>query len=148
MPADVDHRMLQARREELTRLFNDRAPIGRAFGMTLSYFEDGSACLDQPYNPDLDHALGGIHGGVIATLLDNAGWFAAAPFYANWIATVELQVRLHEPVSRCRLVARGRLVRAGSRISVAEMEVRTAEDLLVASGTGTFTDTSVSRKTG
>ena len=31
---------------------------------------------------------------VIATLLDNAGWFTAAVEYDTWIATVELTVRL------------------------------------------------------
>lgn len=140
-----DDKVLQGRRCELETLFNDHAPIGRAFGMILYYDDEGSACFDQPYNPDFDHAMKGIHGGVMATLLDNAGWFTAAPYYENWIATVEMQMRLHEPVRGKHLMARGSLVRAGRRIAVAKMEIHTADGTLVATGTGTFTDSSVPR---
>ncbi|MBL6975785.1 MAG: PaaI family thioesterase [Deltaproteobacteria bacterium] len=141
----VDPGTLEKHRRELDSLFNEHAPIGRAYGMSAYYDDEGCAVFDLPYNPDFDHAMGGIHGGVMATLLDNAGWFTAAPYYENWIATVEMQVRLHEPVQRKHLVARGRLVRAGKRISVANMEVRTTEGTLVASGSGTFTETSAPR---
>jgi len=102
--------ILLRRRSELETLFNSHAPIGRALGMSLCYDGEGRACFDQPYNPDFDHALNGIHGGVIATLLDNAGWFTAAPFYENWIATVEMQMRLHEPVRHEHLTSIGSLV--------------------------------------
>lgn len=142
----VEPHVLSERRRQLDSLFNDHAPIGRIFGMSAYYDDDGCAVFDLPYNPNFDHALNGIHGGVLATLLDNAGWFTAAPYYENWIATVEMQVRLHEPVRGKHLVARGRLVRAGKRISVATMEVRTAEGVLVASGSGTFTETSATRR--
>jgi uncharacterized protein (TIGR00369 family) len=131
----------EQRRELLCTLFNDRAPIGRLFGMRLSY-EGEHAVFHMPYNPDLDHALGLTHGGAVATLLDNAGWFTAAPFFDRWIATVELTVRLLEPVGRQALVARGALVRRGKRLTVAEMEVRGEQGQLVATGGGTFTVTS------
>ena len=52
------------RTAELIRLFEERAPIARFFGMHLSYNEEGGAVVDLPYNPNLDHALGGIHGGL------------------------------------------------------------------------------------
>ncbi len=79
---------------------------------------------------------------MIATLLDNAGWFTAAPYFDRWIATVELTVRLHQPVARQQLTARGRIVRRGKRITSAEMEVRGEQGQLVATGSGTFTVTS------
>ena len=46
-------------------LFNVKAPIAQTFGMTLSFDDDMRAVVDLPYNPGLDHALKGIHGGVI-----------------------------------------------------------------------------------
>ena len=128
------------RRARMVTTFNG-SPIGRLFGMTLRY--DGEAAvLDLPYNEHLDHALGATHGGVLATLLDNAGWFTLAPFYPTWIATVEFQVRLHEPAVRRDLRARGRVVRRGWHLSVAEMEVRDMDDRLIATGSGTFARTS------
>lgn len=134
-------REIQQRRSQLEALFNERAPIARLFGMRLAY-EGEAAVFHMPYNPDLDHALGQTHGGAVATLLDNAGWFTAAPYFDRWIATVELSVRLHEPVARQELTARGRIVRRGKRIVSAEMEVRGEQAQLIATGSGTFTVTS------
>ena len=130
------------RRDGLMRLFNDVAPIAKLFGMTLSYDGD-AAVFDMPYNPALDHALGGTHGGAIATLLDNAGWFTVAPAYDTWVATVEFQTRLHRPTAGSHLRARGRVVKQGKRLSSADMEVRDAAGHLVATGSGTFAVTSV-----
>jgi uncharacterized protein (TIGR00369 family) len=106
------------------------------------HYEADSAVFHLPYNAALDHAMGGVHGGAIATLLDNAGWFSAAAYYSTWIATVDLHVRLLEPVTRQSLVARGRVVRHGKRLAMADMEVRIVDGDLVATGTGTFAVTS------
>lgn len=131
------------RKAHLARLKTmfDQAPIARAFGMTLSYDGEHRAVFTQPYNASFDHSIGGIHGGVFATMLDNAGWFTVAVHYETWIATVEFQVRLLEPVQKEELVATGRLVHSGKRIATAEMEV-CAGGRRVAIGSGTFTVTS------
>lgn len=132
----------ERRRERLVALFR-RAPIVRTFGMTLSYDEEGRAVIDLPRNPDLDHAAGDVHGGVIATLLDSAAWFTAAPRYEGWISTVEFDTRLLEPAGGGDLRAVGDLLRAGRRLSTARAECRDGEGRLVAVGTGTFTVTGV-----
>lgn len=132
---------VRARQEMMLRLFA-RAPIKQAFGMELSYDGEGRALFDMPYNPALDHFLGGIHGGIIATLLDNAGWFTAATCYDTWVATVELQVRLLVAVEQVGLHAAGSLLKVGKRFAVGEMQVRTADGRLVAVGSGTFAVTS------
>jgi uncharacterized protein (TIGR00369 family) len=134
---------LQRRATQLKELFA-KAPIGRTFGMKLSYTADFEAVFDLPHNKELQHAMGDTHGGAIATLLDNAGWFTAAIHYESWIATVELQVRILEPCRKEDLRAKGRLVRAGKSLAVAEMEVRTVAKRLVAVGAGTFSATSLS----
>ncbi|PIP37730.1 MAG: hypothetical protein COX20_00670 [Desulfobacterales bacterium CG23_combo_of_CG06-09_8_20_14_all_52_9] len=84
------------RQQDLILSFS-KASIGRSLGMTLSFGPAGEAVFDMPLNPDFEHALGDTHGGVLATLLDNAGWFAAALHYNGWIATAEMQIRLLEP---------------------------------------------------
>lgn len=108
--------------------------------MVLSY-EGERAVLDLPYNSGFDHAAGAIHGGVFATLLDNAGWFAAAQRYEEWIVTVEFTTRLLETAAEEDLRAEGWIVRAGRRVAVAGMEVRAAGGRLVATGSGTFVTT-------
>jgi uncharacterized protein (TIGR00369 family) len=92
--------------------FFDKAPMKRAFGMELS-FTDGQAVFDMPYNPSFDHSLGGVHGGVIATLLDNAGWFNVALHYDLWVATADLHVQFLESVNGSPLRATGQVIRTG-----------------------------------
>lgn len=136
-----DREAILRRQRILVELF-DKAPSKRSYGMELSYDEEGRAVFRMPYNPGLDHFLGGIHGAVIATLLDNAGWFTVAPHYENWVATVEFQCRLLAPVEKVGLWSRGMLVKLGKRFAVAQMEVRTVGGSLVAVGSGTFASTS------
>ncbi|MCB0327245.1 MAG: PaaI family thioesterase [Bdellovibrionales bacterium] len=119
------------------------APVIQTFGMKLSYNENNQAIWDMPYLPKFDNAVGGIHGGVYATLLDNAGWFTVCPHYGFWVATVEYQTRLLDPVEKQDLQAVGKVIRLGRRLSTAQMELRTKSDQLVAVGSGTFTVTSI-----
>ncbi len=107
--------------EELLRMFNENAPIARYFGMKLSYTDEASAVIDLPYNPNLDHAFGGIHGGVYATMLDNADvsvatfTAAAAHDVSCWVATSELSIHFLEPTKHTSLRAVGRLLKHGKR---------------------------------
>jgi len=133
---------IRERMEKLIAFF-DKAPIKKTFGMDFSYNEKGEAIFVMPYNPNLNHALGGIHGGVISTLLDNAGWFTVAPHYKTWIATVDLNVQLLDHAKETRLTAVGNLVRTGKRLAMARMDVHTDEGELIATATGTFSVTSV-----
>ncbi len=126
-----------ARQKWLSEGFS-RAPMKKTFGMELTFDEDNRAVFRLPHNPNLEHALHDTHGGVIATLLDNAGWFTAAVEYDTWIATVELTVRLLEPARQEDLRAVGTLLKAAKNIATTTMEVRSASDRLVAVGAGTF----------
>lgn len=121
-------------------MFNEVAPIARTFGMRLSYGEHGQAIVDLPYNPRLNHGLGGVHGGVYATLLDSAGWFTAAAAHdVNcWLATAEMSIHFLLPVEGTALRAEGQLIKAGKRQDVAEMRLYDAEGRLVGHATGTF----------
>lgn len=126
--------------EQLLHMFNEVAPIAGTFGMSLSYNEEGQAVVDLPYNPGLDHALGGVHGGVYATMLDTAGWFTAAAAHDGscWLATSEMSVHLLLPVERTSLRAVGRLIKRGKRQDVAEMHLYDGDGRLVGHATGTF----------
>ena len=126
--------------DALLHMFNDVAPIARTFGMALSFTPDHHAVVDLPYHPGLDHAQGGVHGGVYATLLDTAGWFTAAAAHDvdDWIATAEMSIHFLLPVHASALRATGRLIKAGRRQDVAEMHLYDADGRLVGHATGTF----------
>lgn len=126
--------------EELLDLFNNRAPLAQTMGMRLSFTNDGSAVVDLPYNPQLDHALGGIHGGVYATLLDSAGWFTAAALQecSCWMATSALNIHFLEAVQETSLRAIGRFIRHGKRQDVVEIHLYDDGQRLVGHAVGTF----------
>ncbi len=125
---------------QLLHMFNEVVPIARTFGMRLSYNDQGQAVVDLPYNPALDHGLGGVHGGVYATMLDTAGWFTAAAAHDEscWLATSEMSIHLLLPVERASLRAVGRLIKRGKRQDVAEMCLYDGDGRLVGHATGTF----------
>lgn len=120
--------------------------IHRTLGTILTYTEDNRAHFELPYNPNFDHALDGIHGGAIATLIDNAGWFTAAQYYDTWLATAEFHVRLLAHARQETLFAVGEMVQVGKRTSVAKMELRGQDGRLIAIGSGTFMPTSAKIK--
>ena len=83
-----------------------------------------------------------VHGGVIATLIDKAGTIAAwswadLPMEARG-ATVALAVNYLEGAVSCDLIAEGRVVRRGRTITVADVEVRNPEGVLIAKGPVTY----------
>ena len=126
--------------EELLQMYNSRASIAKTFGMELSFTEDGRAVVDLPYNPGLDHGLGGIHGGIYATVLDTAAWFtsAAAHDESCLVATSELTIHFLKASKETALQAVGRIVKSGKRMDVAGADLYDGDGQLVGHAIGTF----------
>ncbi len=81
---------------------------------------------------------GTVHGGVIATLVDSAMGAAVAKEDVAPV-TIDLTVTYLEPAQPGRLVARARVRRRGSRITVVEADVTGPDDEAVAHALATFT---------
>ena len=92
-----------------------------------------------PYNPKLDYALKGIHGGVYATLLYTAGWFtSAASRDDNRLTTSEKSIHFLRPTSSTIFRAVGQIVKSGERQDIVEMRPFDGKDHLVGHAIGTF----------
>lgn len=79
-----------------------------------------------------------IHGGMIATLLDEVMAWAPSSF-DSWAVTAEMSIRYRSPASPGEeLVAEGRVVERRRRIYEVRGEVRGADGRLVAEGTGRY----------
>ncbi len=126
-----------AHQQRLIALFAS-STIARSMGLSLSYDESDRALIELPYSGRYDHFQDDVHGGAIAAMVDNAGWFAAAVRYPTWIVSIEFQVRYHEAAGREPLTATGTILRAGKRITQTAMEVRNRSGVLVATGSGSF----------
>jgi len=131
---------LKERRKRLMDMFNDGAPIAGTFGMSLAFDDQNRAVVTLPYNPGLDHAQRGVHGGVYMTMLDTAAWFASALTHEEecWIATSEMSVHFLKPSACTTLKAVASVMKSGKRQDVVEGVVYDEWGNEVGHGVGTF----------
>ena len=115
--------------------------IGKTTNLRMSFDVSGSATCSFLHVTDFDHALHQVHGGLIATMMDNAGWFTAAAEHAQWVVTSDLHIRLLQGTAGEDLRAIGTVVRAGRRQTVVTIAVFAASGIQVAMGSGTFCPT-------
>src|SRR6516225_9626830 len=95
----MPHDSLRDRCDDLVSFFN-RAPLRNSFGMRISFNPQSEAVFEMPYNPNFDHTMGGLYGGVIASMIDNAGWFTAAAQTDHWVSTANLNIQILEPAEK------------------------------------------------
>jgi uncharacterized protein (TIGR00369 family) len=129
----------QARYHAILRdAFHD-APITRMVRQTMEIPAEGTVCITLHADPRYHHGAGRIHGGILALVLDNAGFFASATVSGGfWTATTEFKVNLLESVSDEDVVATGRVLRKGRHLVHAEMDVSRASGVKVAVGLGSY----------
>ncbi len=91
----------------------------------LTAVEPGGCTIELPFRPELSQQHGFFHGGVVGTLADNACGYASftlAPADAS-ILTVEYKLNLMAPAAGDLLIARGRVLRPGRTLVVAQADV-------------------------
>ena len=129
---------------QLAALFGT-SPVSVFIGQQLVECEGGVAEVVLPHRPEFQQALGVTHGGIIATIADTAGFFAAASSSEATVATVEFKINLLAAARGETLRARGTVVQRGSRLVIAEMKVTSDSGTLIAIGLGTYARLSAPR---
>jgi len=81
---------------------------------------------------------GTLHGGVFASLLDNAMGLAVAALVGLRAATIGLDVHFLGAVREGRITCSAEVVHRTRRIATVEAKVRDGDQNLVAMGTGAF----------
>jgi uncharacterized protein (TIGR00369 family) len=118
------------------RSFAQQRAMG-LIGAELTAVEPGRVTAELPFRDDLTQQHGYLHAGIVTTLIDSACGYAAytlMPAGAEVLST-EFKVNLLAPARGERLVARGRVVRAGRTLTVCQGEgavVRDGEEHVVA----------------
>jgi uncharacterized protein (TIGR00369 family) len=122
--------------EELVRA----SEFQRWAGLELAGLTEGSATFAFKPLPHHRNLVGGLHGGVLATLADTATGVAMHSAIWPERTHVTLQLDLHFVASpgTDRVVATGRVIRAGRRIGFAEGEIADEEGTTVATASATF----------
>ncbi len=85
-------------------------------------------------NPDKRYT----HGGILAALVDLTADWALVSYTGRGVPTIDLRVDYHRAAMPGDLTARGKVVKFGSQISVAEAHVYDADGKLLASGRGAY----------
>ena len=115
---------------ERVRKSFDAQGIMDHIGATLTLIEPGVCEIELPYSDAVSQQHGFFHGGVIGTIADSAGGYAAFGLMdaEDGILTVEYKLNLMAPADGDLLVARGQVVRAGRTLTVARGEVRVVKN--------------------
>jgi len=100
-------------------------PFAKLLGIKLDSVEPGDATLSLQIRDDFKQNAGVVHGGVIASLIDSATAFAIIPLlnHDERTTTVDLTISYLRPLTAGSMVARGKVLRAGTRLIVVSAEL-------------------------
>lgn len=102
-----------------------RQGLMRLFGAELIAVGPGTCTIVAPVGPETSQQHGYAHAGLTWSLGDSAAGYAALSLRAvgEEVLTVEMKINLLAPAAGSRLVAEGRVLRAGRRIMVVASDV-------------------------
>ena len=94
-------------------------------GASLTEVAPGRCEIRLPFKPELSQQYGYFHGGVIGTIGDSAGGYAAYTLMPSdaGVLTVEYKMNLLAPGDGELLIARGQVLKAGRTLMVSRAEV-------------------------
>jgi uncharacterized protein (TIGR00369 family) len=94
-------------------------------GATLESVSPGMVEILVSPNPAILQQHGFIHGGVVSAIADSAAGYAALSLMPadTGVLTAEFKINFLAPAAGDRLLARGRVVKAGRTLTLAQAEV-------------------------
>ena len=152
MPSNQE--MQQQILQQLSQAFT-AIPFNQMLGLHLNHIAPDQASMSFTMKNDLigNFLFGILHGGVISSVLDMAGGVAvmAAAIHKHPNAsmtelveivgrcsTVDLQVSFLSPGKGDLFTAKAWLLKSGNHISFTRMELYNQDDVLIATGNGTY----------
>lgn len=117
-----------------------QSPYPSHMSMALDKIELDQAEVTLDLGPCHMQPFGIVHGGVLATLIDTATFWAAflrLPENTG-LVNVDLKLNYLKPVMEGRLRAFGTCIQAGKSISYSEAKVEDASGKIIAHGTSTL----------
>lgn len=97
-----------------------RQRVMQTLGAEITRIEPGEVEIVLPFRADLTQQHGFLHAGVVITVLDSALGYAAYSLMppGHAVLSVEIKTNLLAPAKGDRLLAVGRVVRAGRTLTV------------------------------
>jgi len=102
-----------------------RQKVMGLIGAVLTSVAPGRVEIELPFRDDLTQQHGFFHAGVVGTIADSAGGYAAYTLMPadTSVLSVEYKINLVAPAAGERLVASGQVVRPGRTLTVCDLEV-------------------------
>jgi uncharacterized protein (TIGR00369 family) len=125
-----------ARREALLACAGEY-PMFRFLGMQLEDIGTDFCRIGLTHRLELANPMGGLHGGIIATMLDTAVGFAMVSTMKEGfvVGTVALDVKFFKPLLQGRAIAEARVQRKGRNILFADARLMSETGDVLAAGT-------------
>lgn len=121
-----------------------QSPIWRWYNITVEWAAEGACRLKMPVHPSMINADDQtLHGGIIATLVDEAVGAAMSTFHysdsgVRGFTTTELSVSYLEGVLTSEVHAEGRILRNGRTLVVGQADILDGMGKLCARGRVTY----------
>ncbi len=118
----------------------NHSPYFSLLSMRIQDLKWGESFLEVHLEEKHLQPFGYVHGGVIASVVDAATFWAAFPQVERGLGltTVEIKVNYLAPVQKGKLMAQGRCIKIGKTLAFGDAFVRGDRDKLIAHGTSTM----------
>ena len=124
--------------KELARYFDEEVTFSKHIGAKVEEVEPGWAVVHIDIEDVHLNGTGTLHGGVYASLMDNAMGLAVLALVGTRTATIEMNTHFLGSVNEGRIFCRSEVVHRTRRTATAESKVYDEEGNLVAMGTAAF----------
>ena len=124
--------------DHLARYFNEEVTFSKHIGAKVEEVQPGRSVIYIDVEDTHLNGTGTLHGGVYASLIDNAMGLSVLALVGVRTATIEMNVHFLGAVSDGRITCESEVVHRTRRTATAEAKVRDADGNLVAMGTGAF----------
>ena len=124
--------------EHLARYFDEEVTFSRHIGAKVEEVEPGSSVVYIDVDEHHQNGAGTLHGGVYASLIDNAMGLSVLALVGVRTATIEMNVHFLGAVNQGRITCKSEVVHRTRRTATAEAKVYDDAGNLVAMGTGAF----------
>ncbi len=116
------------------------SPFAEHLDMRVADPDDGSSVVMMPINPSHLQAAGRVQGGIIVALADYAMYRAITPLLkpGEGTTTIEIKINFIAAAEKGELTGTAKIINAGRRVMVGEMEVKDQDGKLIAQGLGTY----------
>ena len=128
----------QEQLDHLARYFNEEVTFSKHIGAKVEEVEPGRSVIYIDVEDIHLNGTGTLHGGVYASLIDNAMGLSVLALVGVRTATIQMNVHFLGAVGEGRITCESEVVHRTRRTATAEAKVYDAGGNLVALGTGAF----------